>query len=108
MPVDARTPRQAVDVVTAERSNDEATPDVLTVTSVIDGRAHKVIDSELCAPHAVRSGRYEALCGHLVAPAPLIDADGAPCARCVQLDPTPTAPPARRRRRRGLRRLLPV
>lgn len=95
--------------MTAERSNDPGAPDVLTLTSVIDSRAHKVIDSELCASHATRTGRYEALCGHLVAPAPLVEADGAPCARCVQLDPTPAAvAPRHRRRRRGLRRLLPA
>ncbi|MBP2370907.1 hypothetical protein [Pseudonocardia parietis] len=74
---------------------------------MIDNRAHKVIGSELCASHAMRTGRYEAVCGHLVAPAPLVDADGAPCARCVQLDPTPAAV-SPRRRRRGLRRLLPA
>ncbi|MEJ8280423.1 hypothetical protein [Pseudonocardia spirodelae] len=68
-------------------------------------------DSELCAPHSVRTGRYTALCGHLVSPAPLVEADGVPCARCVQLDPTPVAPAPRRPARRrgwGLRRLLPV
>ncbi|WP_168170511.1 hypothetical protein [Pseudonocardia sp. EC080625-04] len=46
-----------------------------------------------------------------MSPAPLIEADGAPCDRCTELDPTPaTARPRRRRRRRGwgLRRLLPV
>lgn len=95
--------------MTAGRPQEDLPPDVLTLTSVIDNRAHKVIDSELCAPHAVRAGRYEALCGHLVAPAPLIEADGAPCARCVQLDPT--VPPARERpgrrgRTRRRRRIL--
>ncbi|MBC3190103.1 hypothetical protein H7X46_03380 [Pseudonocardia sp. C8] len=96
--------------MTAERVNDADMPEVLTLTSVIDSRAHKVTDSELCAPHAMRNGRYAALCGHLVSPAPLIEADGAPCARCVQLDPTPPATPPRRPRRRGwgLRRLLAV
>ena len=94
--------------MTAGRPQEDLQPDVLTLTSVIDSRAHKVIDSELCAPHAVRAGRYEALCGHLVAPAPLIEADGAPCARCVQLDPTVPATeklPGRRSRGRRLRRI---
>jgi hypothetical protein len=97
--------------VTADRSTDADELDVLILTSVIDNRAHKVIGSELCAPHATHTGRFEALCGHLVSPAPLIEADGAPCDRCTELDPTPaTARPRHRRRRRGwgLRRLLPV
>lgn len=95
--------------MTAGRPPDELLPDVLTVTSVIDSRAHKVVDSELCAPHAARSGRYEALCGHLVAPAPLVEADGMPCPRCTQLDPRGSRPrerPGRRDRGRGLRRIL--
>lgn len=93
-------------MTTGQRSG-ELQPDVLTVTSVIDNRAHKVIDSELCAPHAVRAGRYEALCGHLVAPVPLVEADGVPCARCVQLDPTVRRTPERPERRgRRLRRML--
>ncbi len=100
-------------VVTAGRTNDAGCPDVLTLTSVLDGRAHKVTDAELCAPHSVRTGRYAALCGHLVSPAPLIDVAGVPCGRCGQLDPTPPADEAPRRRparRRGwgLRRLLPA
>lgn len=83
-------------------------PDLLTLTSVIDNRAHKVIASELCAPQATHTGRYAALCGHLVSPAPLVEADGAPCGRCTELDPTPVAERRRpaRRRGRGLRRLL--
>lgn len=106
-PVDVRTSGTEVDVVSAgpDRAADE--PEVLTLTSVIDRRAHKVTDTELCAPHAVRTGRYEALCGHLVSPAPLVAADGTPCRRCAELDPTPTA--ATPRRRGGwLGRLLPA
>ncbi len=111
-PVDARICRRVDVVVTAGRTNRAGGPDVLTVTSVLDGRAHKVTDAELCAPHSMRTGRYAALCGHLVSPAPLIDVAGTPCARCVQLDPTPPAEETSRRpaRRRGwgLRRVLPA
>ncbi|WP_156819419.1 hypothetical protein [Pseudonocardia sp. HH130630-07] len=94
--------------MTAGQSADADVPDVFTLTSVLDNRAHKVIDSELCAPHACDIGRYEALCGHLVSPAPLVEEDGAPCARCAELDPTATVEQPRRSRRRGwgLRRML--
>lgn len=87
--------------------HEECGPEVLTLTSVIDRRAHKVTDTELCAPHALRTGRYEALCGHLVSPAPLVAADGTPCRRCLDLDPTP-AVAAPRRRGGWLGRLLPA
>ena len=101
--------RRTVLAVTAGQSNNADVPDILTLTSVIDNRAHKVTGSELCASHSTRTGRFAALCGHLVSPAPLVEAEGTPCTRCVQLDPTPTAVPAHRRRRGwALRRLLAV
>ena len=96
--------------VTAEQSTDADGHDVFTLTSVIDNRAHKVIDSELCAQQSAQTGRFAALCGHLVTPAPLVEADGAPCSRCAELAPAPEPPRQRRPRRRGwgLRRLLAV
>ncbi|MEU6698095.1 hypothetical protein [Pseudonocardia sp. NPDC046786] len=106
-PVDVRTSIVEVDVMSAGTAPGEDGPEVLTLTSVIDRRAHKVTDTELCAPHAMRTGRYEALCGHLVSPAPLVAADGTPCRRCVELDPTPTVTTPRRRGG-WLGRLLPA
>ncbi|MDQ4116445.1 MAG: hypothetical protein M3235_05715 [Actinomycetota bacterium] len=61
--------------------------ELVSLTSVIDNRAHMVSDVELTSPHAMRMGRYEALCGHLIAPAPLIEPDGARCPRCDELNP---------------------
>lgn len=79
--------------------------ELVSLTSVIDGRAHIVTDVEFSSPHATRMGRYEALCGHLISPVPLIEPDGARCRRCDELDRAlrPVRPPARRAR--GLGRL---
>lgn len=81
--------------------------DVMTLTSVIDNRAHMVTDVELSSPHAVRMGRYEALCGHLIAPAPMVVPDGARCQRCAELGGTgrPVAQASRRPRGFGRRPL---
>ncbi|MDN5920276.1 MAG: hypothetical protein L0I76_35130 [Pseudonocardia sp.] len=83
--------------------------DLVTLTSVIDNRAHIVTDVELSSSHAVRMGRYEALCGHLIAPAPMVEPDGKRCPRCAELGgvSSQTERPSRRGRSRGLgRRLL--
>ena len=78
--------------------------DLVTLTSVIDNRAHVVTDIELSSPRAMQAGRYEALCGHLISPAPMVEPDGTRCRRCAELDRA-TRDPARVRRSR-LRRLL--
>ncbi|RZT83973.1 hypothetical protein EV383_0806 [Pseudonocardia sediminis] len=83
--------------------------DLVTLTSVRDNRAHIVTEVELCSSHAARMGRYEALCGHLISPAPMVEPDGARCARCAELGGIGRAPErsSRRGRTRGLgRRLL--
>ncbi len=83
--------------------------ELVTVTSVLDSHAHVVTDVELSSEHASRTGRYQALCGHLIAPAPMVEPDGTRCARCAELGGTDRAPerPPRRARPRGLgRRLL--
>ncbi|MFP5023051.1 hypothetical protein [Pseudonocardia phyllosphaerae] len=72
-----------------------------------DSRAHQVPDSEMCSDRATRSGRYEALCGHLVTPVPLVEErSGVPCERCATraaaLERDDTGED-RKRRRRGLR-----
>lgn len=91
-------------VVSAGHSQGTSGFELVSLTSVIDSRAHRVTDVELSSPHAMRTGRYEALCGHLIAPAPLVEPDGARCRRCDELDRAlrPAAEPtARRARGRG-------
>ncbi len=76
-----------------------ASPDVqtVTVTCTLDSRAHAVHDSQLST--ALESGRYNALCGHVVAAAPMTEPDGQPCLLCEELRDRPVD----RRRHRGLR-----
>lgn len=84
-------------------------PELVTLTSVLDSRAHMVTDVEFSSERALRMGRYEALCGHLIAPAPMVEPDGTRCTRCAELGGVAgTAErPSRRARPRGLgRRLL--
>ncbi|MDT7552349.1 MAG: hypothetical protein QOH17_667 [Pseudonocardiales bacterium] len=69
----------------------------VTVTCTLDSRAHAVHDSQLAT--ALESGRYNALCGHLVTAAPLTEPDGLPCLLCEELRYRPVD----RRRHRGLR-----
>lgn len=83
--------------------------ELVTLTSVLDCRAHMVTDIEFSSEHALRMGRYQALCGHLIAPAPMVDPDGTRCTRCAELGGVGPAVerPSRRGRPRGLgRRLL--
>ena len=70
------------------------------VTCTQDSRAHAVHDAQLAT--APESGRYNALCGHLVAAAPMTEPDGEPCLLCEELRNRPVERP-----RHGiLRRLL--
>jgi hypothetical protein len=55
----------------------------ITVTCTQDSRAHAVHDAQLAT--ALESGRYNALCGHLVAAAPMTEPDGEPCLLCEEL-----------------------
>jgi hypothetical protein len=73
----------------------------VSVTCVLDDRAHEVPDTELAAGLAGCSGRYQALCGHMIAAAPLVMPDGRPCRHCAAL-----REPARRPRVGLLRRLI--
>jgi hypothetical protein len=70
------------------------------VTCIQDNRAHAVHDAQLAT--AAESGRYNALCGHVVAAAPMSEPDGEPCLLCEELRNLPIERP-----RPGiLRRLL--
>jgi hypothetical protein len=53
------------------------------VTCTQDSRAHAVHDTQLAT--APESGRYNALCGHMVAAAPMTEPDGEPCLLCEEL-----------------------
>jgi len=54
----------------------------VTITCVVDGRAHRVSDLQWGAAEADGRGRYEALCGHVVTAGSLTEPDGAPCSAC--------------------------
>ena len=69
------------------------------VTCTQDSRAHAVPDAQLAT--ALESGRYHALCGHLVAAAPMSEPDGEPCLLCEELRNLQVERP-----RSGLRRRL--
>jgi hypothetical protein len=83
-----------------EPANRETAPSdvqTVTVTCTLDSRAHAVHDTQLAT--ALESGRYNALCGHIVAAAPMTEPDGQPCLLCEELRHRPVD----RRRHRGLR-----
>ena len=81
-------------------NREDASPYAQTVivTCVNDSRAHAVHDSQLAT--AVESGRYNAICGHVVAAAPMTEPDGEPCLLCEEMRNRPVD----RRRYRSLRR----
>jgi hypothetical protein len=59
--------------------------DTITVTCSIDSRAHEVPDAELAASARRSDGHYQALCGHMVAAAPMVEPDGQPCLLCAAI-----------------------
>jgi hypothetical protein len=59
--------------------------DTITVTCSIDSRAHEVPDAELAAATRRSDGHYQALCGHMVAAAPMVEPDGPPCLLCTAI-----------------------
>jgi hypothetical protein len=70
----------------------------VSVTCVADGRCHAVPDAEIAIGVTHRSGRYSAVCGHVVIPAPMVAPDGEFCPACADRDA------GHRSRRGGLRR----
>ena len=70
----------------------------MSVTCVADGRSHSVPDAELAVGATQRRGRYAAICGHVVVPAPMVAPDGELCRACAERD-------ASHLRRRGFRYL---
>jgi hypothetical protein len=81
----------------ADREHALSDVQTITVTCTVDSRAHAVHDSQLAA--ALETGRYNALCGHVVAAAPMAEPDGEPCLLCEALRDRPADP----RRHRVLR-----
>ncbi len=69
----------------------------VSVTCSLDSRAHAVHDTQLSA--GPETGRFNALCGHLVSAAAMAEPDGQPCLPCEEL----RDPPGGRARHRGLR-----
>jgi hypothetical protein len=59
--------------------------DTITVTCSIDSRSHEVPDAELAASARQSDGHYQALCGHMVAAAPMVEPDGPPCLLCTAI-----------------------
>ena len=63
----------------------------VTVTCSQDSRAHAVHDAQMAT--APESGRYNALCGHMVSAAPMTEPDGEPCVLCEELRNLPVERP---------------
>jgi hypothetical protein len=57
----------------------------ISVTCVSDGRAHRVPDVEIATEAFRRDGYYQALCGHRVAAASMVEPDGRPCPLCTEM-----------------------
>ena len=57
----------------------------ISVTCVSDGRAHRVPDVEIATETFRRDGFYQALCGHRVAAASMVEPDGLPCPLCTEM-----------------------
>ena len=71
----------------------------LPITCSLDGQAHDVTDE--CLRAGQRTGRYQALCGHLVSAAALATPFGRPCAECTTaVVESPQLPPTAQRTRR--------
>jgi hypothetical protein len=65
--------------------------ETITVTCCIDERAHEVPDTELAVATRRRDGYYQALCGHVIAAAPMVMPDGQPCQLCAAIREHTTA-----------------
>jgi hypothetical protein len=75
------------------------------ITCSLDGQAHNVTDESVAAGR--EAGRYEALCGYVVVPAPMVAPAGRPCPDCTavltpqQPDPATASGRRPRHRKRG-------
>jgi hypothetical protein len=76
--------------------------DTVTMTCCLDERAHEVPDTELGRSTMRPDGYFQALCGHMIAAAPMVMPDGQPCQLCAAIRDRNTA----RRRHARLQRIL--
>lgn len=59
--------------------------ETISVTCRIDQMAHEVPDAELAEGVSQRGGYCKALCGHMIAVAPMVMPDGEPCQLCAAI-----------------------
>jgi hypothetical protein len=78
-------PQAGVGTLVGMSGGDRRAVDTITVTCTIDTRAHEVPDAEIAASARRSDGHYQALCGHLVAAAPMVEPDGQPCQLCAAI-----------------------
>ncbi|MCA1674102.1 MAG: hypothetical protein LC799_18525 [Actinobacteria bacterium] len=83
--------------------NTPTAPRTTPVTSVADGRCHRVGDGAYTTGLAARRGRYTALCGHRVVAAALVCPPGPDCRECAAAAAVTPHPTRRGRHRRGAR-----
>lgn len=60
-------------------------PPTVSVTCIADGWSHRVPDIELTAEMSQTNGYYQAVCGHRVAAASMVEPDGRPCPLCTEM-----------------------
>ena len=80
----------------------QMTVETVTMTCCFDERAHEVPDTELGQSTMRPDGYFQALCGHMIAAAPMVMPDGQPCQLCAAIRDRNTA----RRRNVRLQRIL--
>ncbi|MGH3614324.1 MAG: hypothetical protein ACRDRK_17390 [Pseudonocardia sp.] len=68
--------------------------ETISVTCRIGNLAHEVPDAELAEGVSYRGGYCKALCGHMIAAAPMVMPDGEPCQLCAAIQDSD--PPQRR------------
>ena len=66
------------------RGHEPAGMRVVPVSCAEDGQEHMVTDKQMGVDRASRSGRYTALCGHLVRTAAMVCPPGRSCPRCAE------------------------
>jgi hypothetical protein len=76
--------------------------ETVTMTCCLDARAHEVPDTELSQAAMRPDGYFQALCGHMIAAAPMVMPDGEPCHLCAAIRERNTTP----RRMARLQRIL--
>ncbi len=73
-------------------------PLTVSVACRADGQVHEVTDEAIAAGGAASRWYWQALCGHMVCPAPLVTPGGGACRRCASvLRPDQVAPSPKRR-----------